>query len=461
MLRNLFFFKNSKTAERGNILLYIMVFGALSFTLIVLGIASYGIGENRASVQKQNREQALQIAEAGVTYYRWHLAHNPTDFTDGTNQVGPYLHDYTNKDGTVIGHFSLNITAPPTGSSIVVIQSTGWLDSQPNSKRTIKVKIGFPSLTQYAFMTNSNMWIGNNETMHGALHSNGGVRFDGISDAPVTSAVASYTCAPVFGSGCQNTIKPGVWGQGGPQSYWAFPVPAQDFNEVTAELAKIKTASQENGLYLSSSGQQGWRIKFNANATLTAYKVTATNCYKAQDVGSNTWIWPCVDIKTVDAGTIYPMPANNYIYVEDMVWVDGVVNGRATIGTAVGKSIIINGNIIYVAKDGNHALGLIAEQNILIPHDSPDTLEIDGVVLAQKGAAKRYYYAGDTKTSLTTYGAIISYGIWTWSWVTQGGAIVSGYKNTNSTYDANLTYGPPPGFPVGSQYNLLSWEEVK
>jgi len=139
------------------------------------------------------------------------------------------------------------------------------------------------------------------------------------------------------------------------------------------------------------------------------------------------------------------MPSNGYIYVDDNVWVDGVVKGRAVIGTSAGKNIMINGNLTYLAKDGTNVLGLIADQNVLIPKNSPDVLEVDAALLAQNGAAKRYYYANNTKTSLLIYGSIISDKIWTWNWQS-GDSIVSGYRNTNSTYDANLTYGPPPDF---------------
>jgi len=454
MKNNLF----KKMNQSGNVLLFVMVFGAISFSLIVLGVSGYAILENRASSHKHNREAAFQIAEAGANYYRWHLAHNKTDYQDGTGQPGPYVHDFTDKDGNVIGHFSLNIT-PPDGSTIVTVESTGWLDSQPESKRTIKVRLGFPALTDYAFLTNTDVWIGNDEIIHGKFHANGGIRFDGTSDAPVTSAVPDYLCQPYHGCGSQT--KPGIWGQGGPQNYWSFPVPAQDFSAVTAKLAEIKENTQPpaTGLYLSSSGQQGWRLEFLSNGTIDVYKVNTTNCYKAKDVNSNKYFWPCIDVATLGTPTNYSMPANGYIYVEDNVWVDGVVNGRATVGTASGKSIIINGNLVYQTKDDNHVLGLIAEQNILIPHDSPDVLEIDAALLAQNGAAKRYYYPGDLKTSLTIYGSVISNGLWTWSWVSGGGAIVSGYRTTNSTYDVNLTYSPPVGFPVGSEYNLISWEE--
>ncbi|MDO8499856.1 MAG: hypothetical protein Q7S66_04315 [bacterium] len=450
-----------KFDNRGNILLFASVFGFISFSLIVVGVSGYAISENRASNSKHNRELAFQVAEAGINYYQWHLAHNKTDYKDGTGLSGPYVHDYEDKDGNVIGHFSLNITSPPVGSSVVLIESTGWIDAQPNSTRIIKARIGFPSLTDYAFLVNTDLWVGDNEVIHGKLHANGGIRFDGIGDAPITSATPTYICKAHHG--CGNQEKPGVWGQGGPEDLWDFPVPWQDFEAVTAKLSEVEdnSAPALGGLNFSSSGKQGWRLEFLANGTIKAYKVNSTYCYSGKDIGSNKFVSYCVDIKTLGSPTTYNMPTNGNIFVNDNVWVDGVVNGRATIGTVTGKSIIINGNITYLAKDGNHVLGLMAEKDVIVPHNSPDVLEIDAAMLAQHGSAKRYYYSGDMKTSITTYGAVISAGIPTWSWVSGGGSVTSGYRTTNSTYDANLTYGPPPAFPVGSSYHLISWELIK
>ena len=450
--------------NRGNILLFVMIFGTISLSIIIVGVAGYAISENTASNKKHNSELALQIADAGINYYRWHLAHNKTDYYDGngaSSTPGPYIHTYTDKLGNPIGHFSLEITPPTLGSSIVIIESTGWLDTQPNSRKKIKVRVGFPALTDYSFLTATDVWIGDTEVTHGKFHANGGIRFDGLSDAPITSAVATYTCK--ISHGCGNQVKPGIWGAGGPTTYWQFPAPAKDFTVVTAELAQIEeNAEPENGgIKLTSSGQQGWRIQFLSSSQFVAYKVLTTNCYKAKDIGDNNFFWPCIDIATTDAGTTYNMPANGFIFIDDMVWVDGVVRGRATIGTSAGKSIIINGNITYTAKDGTDVLGLIADQNILIPRDSPNALEVDAALLAKSGAAKRYYYPGNTKNSLLIYGSVITNKMWTWSWASGGGAIVSGYENTDATYDANLTYGSAPGFPVGSEYNLLSWEVVK
>jgi len=452
-------FEKIKKDEKGNILLFAMVFGAISFSVIIVGVAGYAISENRASIKKYNSELAFQAADAGINYYRWHLAHNKQDFQDGTGVPGPYMHDYKDKDGNVIGHFSLDIARPATGTSIIVMTSTGWLDIQPGSRRSIKVRLGFPSLTDYSILSNSDIWIGDDEFVHGKFHSNGGIRFDGTGDAPISSAVETYICKAHIG--CGNVEKPGIWGDGGPKSYWSFPKPAEDFNIITVDLAQIRNYADEDGIFLSSSGQQGWRLRFIADGRVGISKVLSTDCYKAKDIGDNNYFWPCIDIKTADTETIYNMPNNGYIYVDDMVWVDGTVNGKVTVGTGTDKSVIINGNLLYTAKDGSCVIGLIGQKDVLVPHNSPNNLEIDAAVLAQTGAAKRYYYPGDMKDNLTVYGSVITYGIWTWSWVSGGGSIISGYRNTNMTYDANLTYSPPPNFPVGSEYNIISWEEVR
>jgi hypothetical protein len=453
--------------RRGNILLFVMVFGAISISIIILGVAGYAIFENKASIKKHNREMAFQIADAGVDYYRWHLAHDKNDYYDGngTSTPGPYIHNYYDKDGNEIGKYSLSITPPPVGSSVVAIESTGWLNSQPESRRTIKIRVAFPSLTDYAFLTNSDVWIGDDEVMHGRFHSNGGIRFDGTADAPITSAVPSYYCQPIHGGGCNKTAKPGIWGGGGPTEYWNFPVPAKDFTEITASLAKMKTAAEADGVYLSSSGEQGLAITFTSDGNFAVRKVITTDCYKSKDIGDDQWVVRCTDAATYGPTTTYAIPANGFIYVDDMVWVDGVVNGKATIGVANGKSIIIGGNITYLEKDGAHVLGLIAEQDILLAKNAPDDLEINAALIAQNGATKRYDFSGeggdDRKNSITIFGSVTSNGVWTWTWINQGGQLVSGYGNTNATYDVNLTFWPPPGFPVSLQYQLISWEVEK
>lgn len=447
-----------------------IVFSAMALSMVVTGISGFAFMENRAARQKHASETAFQIAEAGLEYYRWHLAHDEDDYTDGTGQPGPYAHNYLDKDGNKIGEFSLQIT-PPAGSSIVTVESTGYTSLYPNTQRKVRARIGFPALTDHAFLTNSDVWIGDTEAIHGKLHANGGIRFDGAADALVTSAKETYVCKPIFGSGCKNTVKPGIWGAGGPITFWQFPLPAFDFNGITIDLAKIKTGAQSNGIYLSSSGKKGWHLKFKSNGTFDAYKITAFYSIPSPGYGkdvNNVKHYESYDIKTETFIQNYTIPVNGLVFVEDNVWVDGIVRGKVTVGSgkfpvspATYTSIIIPNNLVYSAKDGSDVLGLMAQNHVLLPRLSPDTLEINAALIAQNGSAQRFYYPGNILNSLTTYGSVISNGVWTWSWVTMGGAIVSGYKNTNTTYDANLTYGPPPSFPVGTGYKLISWEEIK
>ena len=50
-----------------------------------------------------------------------------------------------------------------------------------------------------------------------------------------------------------------------------FPAPAKDFDAVTAKLAEIRTSSLlADGRYFPASGEQGWRLRFNSNATISA-----------------------------------------------------------------------------------------------------------------------------------------------------------------------------------------------
>ena len=449
----------------------VLVFSAIAITMIINGVVVFATMENKAARFKHNNELALQIAEAGIEYYRWHLAHASNDFQDGTGAAGPYIHDYKDKNGNNLGQFSLNIASPSIGSSIVTITSTGIVNDQPQTKRKIQARLGFPSLADYAFLTNSDVWIGDNEIIHGKLHANGGIRFDGTADAPITSAKETYVCKPIFGSGCNNTIKPGIWGDGSPQSFWKFPAPAFDFNAITIDLSNIKTGAQNGGFYKSSSGSYGYHLIFKSDATLDLYKVTSLRSIPSPGYGKDVngvKHYESYDIKTQTLLGNYPLPANGLIFIEDQVWVEGTVKGRVTVGSGkfpanptTNTSIIIPNNIFYTVKDGTDSLGLIAQKHVLLPRYSPNTLEIDAAMIAQNGSAQRFYYSGNILDDLVIYGSIISNGIWTWSWVTQGGAVVSGYQHTNATYDVNLTYSPPPFFPMGNEYRLISWREIR
>lgn len=440
--------------KRGSLLMFVMIFGAVAFSIIATGVVSYAIFENKASNFKQERDQAFHIAEAGINYYRWHLAHYKTDFWDGTGgQSGPYVHEYKDKDGEVIGFFSLEIDEPLAGSSVVAIRSTGWTSVQPSSRRTIQVRLAFPALTDYNFLSHAGMNFSFTTVVHGQVHSNNEIRFDGTTDSWVKSHIR-------------------VQGGGGPKSFWVYPVPEIDFTSISGDLSDIQYAADHGGKHLTSSGKQGWQLVFNG-ATYKVYKVNTTDCYYGEGQWvkkKKQWYWDgsvyCFDVGSRTLVGTYNIPANGAIFSDDHVWVEGTVNGRVSIGVGQFpeeepyKNIIISNNLRYAAKGSDDVVGLFAQGDIIVPYEVPDIMEIDAAILSQFGQIYRPYYDADLKDTLTIFGSQISYDGGGWKYVNGWGHVISGFVNTDHSYDANLKFYPPPGFPVGDTYELISWEEL-
>ncbi len=460
--------------DEGSVLIFnvLLIF---IFSLVMLGVLSYATVQLRLIRGSVNKEMAFQIAEAGANYYQWHLAHFQTDYYDGNASTtpGPYIHNFVDQDTNLkLGEYSLQITPPPTGSTVVTIKSTGYTTDNPNQKRTVTVRYGVPSLAKYAFLTNTDVWIGDTESVSGEMHANGGIRFDGTGNAPIKSAKPNippgpgYQCYPLHGCNSPYQWKPGIWGVAptSTKAYFQMAVPNVDFASITADLQTLEVLATGQA-DLPPSNAQGYSLVFNSNATVSVYKVTSLRSHQTgYDV---SWVAHNEDLDYQNRSFQYtiPIPSNGVIFIKDHVWVEGVVNGRVVVGATkystnpnLQARILIPNNITYLAKDGNHSLGLIAEKDILITYYAPNNLEINGALIAQKGSAQMYYFSGNLKTSIIIYGSVASYGVWTWSWVNGSNQCTSGYCATNTTYDSNLLYYPPPSFPLSSEgYRQLSW----
>ncbi len=176
---------------KGQILIQVIIFAAIA-TIMLVGYAGWVSVNIKLSRRAINQEAAIQIAEAGADYYRWHLAHASQDFQDGTGQPGPYTHNFYDKDGNLIGQFILNITPPAVGSTLVVVRSIGKVSVDPTISRIIETKLAVPSLAKYSVAANDEMRFGEGTEVFGPIHSNGGIRFDGLAHNIVSSAKATY-----------------------------------------------------------------------------------------------------------------------------------------------------------------------------------------------------------------------------------------------------------------------------
>src|ERR1035437_5696491 len=182
--------KNKINKKGGAILVQTMVFAAVAI-MIIGALANYTATSVKLGIITFNREQAFQSAEAGIDYYRWHLAHASTDYQDGTGAAGPYVHQLKDKNGNTVRQFCLTITAPSHGSTLVKIKSNGASAFDSSYVRKILAQVAKPSIAEHAFAGNDAMRFGIGTEVFGSIHSNGGIRFDGIAHNLVTSGVRS------------------------------------------------------------------------------------------------------------------------------------------------------------------------------------------------------------------------------------------------------------------------------
>ncbi len=456
---------------RGYTLVYLLIIVFL-FSMMILPITDLLFTVNKVIKSSILKEQALQIAEAGIDYYQWHLAHFPTDYQDGASTTGPYIHDYIDFDTQEnIGQFSLEITPPAVGSTIVTIKSTGYTTDNPNIKRIITVKYGIPSLAKYSILNNGPVWIYYSPSVFsGQVQSNNGIRFDVIGNAPISSAKTTYTC-PDW-QDCPSGTMPGVWGSGN-SSFWQYPVPAIDFSSFTSNLKDIKDLADSDGIYLTPSNAYGYSLVFNNDGTLDIYKVTSLRNNPAGGTYDVDMNWVAKNQKTDYNGRSIqydnePIPSNGLIYIEDHTWIEGTVEGRVTVAaaklpynSATAPTIYIPNNIVYKEKDGSDVLGIIGQKDIIPTYYAPNNLEVDAAVISQNSSFQFFYYNGNIKNNLNIYGAIIEFGWWFDNFVWTSGIntnVLAGYPHSYYNYDSNLLYSPPPSFPFStSGYEQISW----
>ena len=473
--------------ERGQLSLQMLIVGIIAVILLT-GFLVWVDSFVKSAIRFEERASAFTVAEAGIEYYRWHLAHNSTDYQDGTATSGPYVHPYYNKDGVEIGTFSLDITPPPVGSTVVVIRSTGSLINNPGIEKIIEVKMAIPSFAKFAAVVKANVRFGAGTEVFGEIHSNGGIRFDGLAHNLVTSGVATYTdgdydACTSLSHGVHTCLSPADPSpptpvQSRPSIFEVgrnFPVPEVDFAGITQDLAQIASSAETYGFYRASSTALGYDVVLKTNDTFDLYKVTAldtppSGCTNSQGQdGWGTW-----SIKTETLLGNYPLPGNGLIFLGDDVWVRGQINtARVTIASArfpdtSKSSITINANLEYTNTDGQDVIGLIAQKNINIGWKSADTLQVDAALIAQSGRVGRYYYRPPSwssnrcspyhvRNTITSNGMIGSSQRYGFAY-TDG----TGYITRNLVYDANLLFGPPPSFPLTSEnYDTISWEELK
>lgn len=474
--------------QRGVTTLMLIAFMGI-FMIIIGTLSSYAIQESRYERALYAREQALHNAEAGIEYYRWYLAHNPNDLTNGTGNPGPYSYTVTDPEtGETLGTASITI-AGNTQCGVVQsidITSRGVSVLDPGYPRTIIAHYMQPSVAGYSYLLNSNVWAGSSRTITGPYFSNGGIRMDGTNLSDVSSAVATWTCSTSYGCNPANNNAPGVLGSGSGSALWHWPVASIPFNNITNVLTSLYNhAKNDGGLYFPpASGtvdQRGYHLTFKNDGTVDVYRVTATTGVWGSPDGVN-WVIEYNIIKNQTfVGNYTIPPACSVIFVEDRVWVDGVVGKKVIVASKDFvdvnhiTSALLPNNITYSTYDGSVGLTVVAAGDVLIPLNSPDVMEIHGIFIAQTGRYGRNLYVGSgshsvptspidyrpyvLRSQLTTVGTILS-NLRTGTAWGSASTTVSGYQTRIDSYDQLQATNPPPFTPTASvSYQFISWRE--
>lgn len=495
---------NIKNKSTGSMLVLTIIATGL-FLVMLMGMISLALIQQKLDIRKVARAQALQIAEAGVNYYRWVLYHDHEEYCNkqtciGAPNYGPYgPFAYTDSGGEgIVGYYELYIIPPAlNGSTVVSIKSVGWVAEYPKIKRTVEVLCGIPSWTSYSTLTNGSdedLSYGEEAEIWGPIHCNYGlVQMDGIAHHQVTSSLPGegnyfgvYTCR----NGCDAR-----WDGNDPPNNLPDPerdnflggrdmgthIPVVSFNaSVGGEYMKLiyAMATSSDGLLFdpAASGSadpysqaafrgcqtsgtcaQGFHITFKAGNKFDIRQVSAVYG-NVNGIASRS-------ILTESSATEYNVPENGVIFVKHTTWVDGHLDNGAS-GTRASvyafkspiegsgdADIIINQNLTYSNYDGSDALGLIAQRNVTIGAYccSGGDLRIDAALLAKTGSRFRASYGSSyMKNSITIYGQTASF---------LKPYMSGGFNYRYYIYDNNLTFAPPPHYPSTGEYTFISWKE--
>jgi hypothetical protein len=472
-------FKNSpNNNQAGYLLILVLVFGSI-FLVIISSFIGSVISQNQVINFRHEQQRATEIAEAGLNYYRWYLAHYPDDTTVSTSSV------FSDPEGGPIGEFALNINRNTfCGSTASIeVESTGFTYDDPSAVSTIRARYTRPTVAEFSFITNGGVWYGDDRVITGPVHSNQGIRMDGSHNSFVGSGQTDWTCDSSFGCNPNQTVD-GVYTTTGfaNPGLFSYPVSPVDFAGLTLDLNDMKNRAQNNGgIFYGPTAGWGYRVIFNGNDTVTVRRVTNTANYWAY---SSEEGWHTGERNVINNSQFVAnhniSPNCPLLFFEDKVWLEGTVSGKVTLAAAnlssgAQTNIVLNDNITY--NDTDSGLLAIAEDDVDVGLEVPNNMTANGIFIAQNGRFGRNHYCENCwngwtnvglpwsldpfviRNRLTRFGSVVSNGRVGTQW-TSSGLTISGFSNRDTSFDANQVDNPPPLTPETSDVFIFdSWRQ--
>lgn len=402
-------------------MLLVLVFGSVFF-IILTALTELVLSQNRAQDALMARADSFAIAEAGLHYATWYLAHNPDDLTLGSGVSEPYEHTYTDATTGTRGTYALSaIGLSACGApQATEITSSGTSAHLLSRTTTIIGTYGSPSVGTYATIVN-----------------------DGSN-------------------------------------------PDINFATLTPDFAALKATAQATGIYIAQhTGDPfnpllGYHLIFNADGTVTINAVTGVTTLstvrQAADPTKNKTDNSLIRTETLFQTLTIPTDCG-LIFVEDNVWIEGVIPSKVTLVAANlttrgnPADIFLTNNITYGDSSRIAGLTALAQRNVLIAPNSPTNLTLKGIFVAANGVFGRNGFGSsgsgcllyEYKESLTISGTVVSKIALRTSWpeIACPNGSHAGYQTKTHSIDKKNGLLPPPFTPsLGSARTLLLWREL-
>ena len=449
----------------------------LVVVMLMLILASALLAMVMANLKRSNlysrQVSATNVAEAGVNYYLWHLAHNPEDYSDGHTgdtltaggYYGPYSHNYADADGATIGSYDIYIYPPDINSATIQVRSVGHLNGI-NLTKSILTRLSMPYFSQFFLLSfTDETWIGNSETVNGPVHSNdplSGIRNEGITGR------STATCISQYNADSDNDRKHNcIWGTGTFNGGYQYPTDTLDVADINFSDFKTSAGTSGNVYYPETTGSySGYHLVLKASG-YDLKKVKSTISHRGELPDHSTENIPD-QIRTEDSYlTDQSYPTNGLMFFEDNLWIEGTItNHKISVVAAKPsearlaflKNIYILNNLTYNEKNSTTKIGLISQRRIVFSSITPNNLTVNAAMLTKNDYIFFPAFSGVVKGNLNIFGSMAHKGGLIFTWV-QNGHVTSGWPTTNYDFDADLVFSPPPYFPKSGSYQVSSWQE--
>lgn len=477
-----------KRMSRDNfgIALPIVVIIASVATLLAFTVALVVQNQSVSNIKYAGQNKALNIAEAGIARYMWHLNKDSQYYKKeeySRDELRPNAIVEFNQDG-YSGAYYIQVEPPTTNYPVLTIRCTAWLIEDPSNRVTIQIKTRKKEFVQSVYGSDNEFntegkrvyWVTGDE-VYGPIHTNGDLYIDGnpIFHNKVTYSGklnVAYGSRPVYEEGIPQKVAPLTFPPSNSQLKTHAKINGHYYNGRTCIY--LKGSSMD---VLTFDGDKGEWKRYN-NRPLPSNGVIYVDGTETQDP---RYKWDTYMGNVFISGTLkgrLTIAAANNIYITAKDPTDSYRNAQPT------RGIVYNTPAFDPAgneQQTDDMLGLVANGFVrILEQDWPSTsywnYEWVGNVAPYKISIHAAIFALNWSFELENYnsapaldtvylvGAITQKyrgAVGTYYSGSYNKKVVSGYKKVYR-HDPRMAYDTPPHFlePVNAGWEIIDWTKL-